>query len=189
MNESEYNINPDRWAALYNSVLYNYCLQRVADKYIAEDLVQDTFFLALRGVSSYNGKATEKNWLFSILKNRIVDFYRKKYRAPIISDLAIHPEVNEEWDPMGANFLDQIVSGDHLETERNIERKELKESIYKCKDHLKMMHQKAFVLKYMDGVESDIICKVLNITQANYWAIIHRARIQMRTCLEKNLDY
>lgn len=189
MKESEYKINPDRWALLYSKILYNYCLQRVADKYIAEDLVQDTFFLALRGVDSYNAKATEKNWLFSILKHRIVDFYRKKSREPMISDLPVHADLYEGWDPKDDNFLEQIGSGDHLETEKSIERKELKESIYKCKDHLKMVHQQVFVLKYMDGVETDIICKVLNITQANYWAIIHRARIQMRSCLEKNLDY
>lgn len=189
MKESDYKINPDRWAFLYSNVLYNYCLQRVADKYIAEDLVQDTFLLALKGVNSYNAKATEKNWLFSILKHRIVDFYRKRSREPMISDLPIHFDVYDGWDLKDDNFLEQIGSGDHLDTEKSIERKELQESIYKCKDHLRRMHQQVFDLKYLDGVDSDIICKVLNITQTNYWAIIHRARVQMRSCLEKHLDF
>lgn len=188
MKETEYKIDPDKWFFLYSNILYNYCLQRVTDKYIAEDLVQDTFFLALRGVKNYNAKATEKNWLFSILKHRIVDFYRKKSREPMIRDLPAHFDLYEGWCSNGDNILDQIGFGDQLETEKNMERKELNKSIARCKDNLNLMHQQVFVLKYLDGVDSDIICKVLNITQTNYWSIIHRARVKMRSCLKKHLE-
>ena len=41
-------------------------------------------------------------------------------------------------------------------------------------------------MKYMDELESDEICMQLSITSNNYWTILHRAKVQLRACLEKN---
>ena len=41
-------------------------------------------------------------------------------------------------------------------------------------------------MKYMEDIESEEICKVLNITPSNYWVLIHRAKLHLRKCLEKN---
>jgi RNA polymerase sigma-70 factor (ECF subfamily) len=42
------------------------------------------------------------------------------------------------------------------------------------------------LLKLVEEEETDIVCKELNITATNYWVIIHRAKLQLRACLEKN---
>lgn len=52
-------------------------MQRVKDTHIAKDLVQETFLAAWRNVDKYNGEASVKTWLFTILKNKIIDQYRK----------------------------------------------------------------------------------------------------------------
>ena len=44
----------------------------------------------------------------------------------------------------------------------------------------------AFVLKYLDNEESEMICKSLDISPSNFWVIIHRAKLQLRGCLDKN---
>ena len=41
-------------------------------------------------------------------------------------------------------------------------------------------------MKYMEDPESEEICKVLDITPSNYWVLIHRAKLHLRKCLEKN---
>jgi len=43
-----------------------------------------------------------------------------------------------------------------------------------------------FFMKYMDDLASDDICTQLSITSNNYWTILHRAKVQLRACLEKN---
>ena len=48
------------------------------------------------------------------------------------------------------------------------------------------MWASVFSLKYLEEEESETICKELEITSSNYWVIIHRAKLQMRECLEKN---
>jgi len=41
-------------------------------------------------------------------------------------------------------------------------------------------------MKYFEGVESEAICKELDITASNYWVLLHRAKLHLRSCLEKN---
>jgi RNA polymerase sigma-70 factor (ECF subfamily) len=41
-------------------------------------------------------------------------------------------------------------------------------------------------MKYLDDIDTDEICETLGITVQNYWVLMHRAKIQLRTCLEKN---
>jgi DNA-directed RNA polymerase specialized sigma24 family protein len=43
-----------------------------------------------------------------------------------------------------------------------------------------------FVQKYIDDKPADEICKEYALTSSNYWVIIHRAKVLLRTCLEKN---
>jgi RNA polymerase sigma-70 factor (ECF subfamily) len=67
-----------------------------------------------------------------------------------------------------------------------IEQKEFYSILELCKSKLKAVQNAVFSMKYLDGIESEEICKELNITSSNYWVLIHRAKLQLRTCLEKN---
>ncbi|MEO7530302.1 MAG: sigma factor-like helix-turn-helix DNA-binding protein, partial [Sediminibacterium sp.] len=55
-----------------------------------------------------------------------------------------------------------------------------------CKRKLQQVQQAVFSMKYMEDLDSTEICKALGITSSNYWVLIHRAKLQLRTCLEKN---
>ena len=62
-----------RWVAEFSDALFAYCLQRVKDRDQAADLLQETFLSAWRSVDDYTGEASVKTWLFTILKNKIID--------------------------------------------------------------------------------------------------------------------
>ena len=66
-----------------------------------------------------------------------------------------------------------------------VETKEFNEILNKCMDKLSEIMKIVFTMKYLDEKESDAICKELNITSSNYWVIMHRAKLQLRGCLEK----
>lgn len=44
----------------------------------------------------------------------------------------------------------------------------------------------AFTMREMDDLDSNEICKVLDVSTTNLWVILHRARAQLRLCLESN---
>ena len=70
-------INADRWVDDYGDSLFHFALARVKDKDIAEDLVQETFLAAVKSQERFQGRSSEKTWLFGILKHKVIDHYRK----------------------------------------------------------------------------------------------------------------
>ena len=67
-----------KWIDSYADNMFNYAYVRVRNRETAKDLVQDTFLSALQSLDSFRGESSEKTWLYSILKNKIIDHYRKK---------------------------------------------------------------------------------------------------------------
>lgn len=185
MEKQANKANPQKWLELYGDLLYQYALPRVNDNVIAEDLVQDTFLSALKGLDGYKGEASEKNWLFTILKNKIIDFYRKKSTEQAVMTMPDLKRVDDEWFNEEGSWAENRMPKDWQAADNPVERKEIQKIINWCKDHLKALQQTVFTLKYMEDLDSDEICKVLKISSSNYWVLIHRARLQMRDCVEK----
>src|ERR1700753_2077085 len=71
-------LNPHQWVANYADYLYSYALARINDEEQARDLVQETFLAALQRVHAFEGRSSERTWLTAILKNKIIDVYRKR---------------------------------------------------------------------------------------------------------------
>ncbi len=174
------------WVNEYSDILYSYVVQRVKDTHIAKDLVQETFLAAWRNIDKYNGEASVKTWLFTILKNKIIDHYRKASTrltdelAETEADQSVFFDQSDHWDK-NAYPMDW-----GTKSEGNVESKEFYSILAKCKSKLKEIQAAVFTLKYIEDLTSEEICKELNITPSNYWVLIHRAKIQLRSCLESN---
>ncbi len=179
------NAKPEKWLELYGDMLYQYALPRVSDQLIAEDLVQETFLSGLKGLGNYKGEASEKNWLFTILKNKIIDHYRKKAKEKPITSMADLTAMEGGWFGTDGSWADERKPRSWHLADTPLETKEIQNIILRCRDNLKSLQQFVFTLKYMEDRDSDEICKVLNITPSYYWVLIHRARLQMRECVEQ----
>ncbi len=180
-----HELNISQWVNEYGDQLYRYALPRVSDSEIAKDLVQDTFLAAWRNVDKYKGEASEKNWLFTILKNKIIDYYRKastrnEERISDVNEDAYYFNDDGHWSEKAAP------NDWGVDYNEPINQKEFYEIVEKCKKKLKEIQNAVFSMKYLEGYESEEICKELNITPSNYWVLLHRAKVQLRACLEKN---
>lgn len=175
-----------KWVDDYSDLLYRYSLAHLNDEELAKDQVQETFLAAWRNIEGYSGEASVKNWLFVILKRKIVDHFRKsstKWEVEMVHnehhDASFFDEEDhwrkgmypKEWS---VNFSDRT------------ESKEFYEVFKSCGKKLKEIQNSVFIMKYVDGFESEEICKELGITASNYWVLIHRAKVHLRACLEKN---
>ena len=69
------------WVRLYADPMYDWARFKVSDESVARDLVQDTFLAATIGYDSYSASSSVKTWLFQILNNKIVDYYRSRKRV------------------------------------------------------------------------------------------------------------
>lgn len=176
-------LNPEKWVSLYADYLFNYTISRLNDKDLAKDLVQDTFFSALKAKENFKGESSERTWLIAILKRKIVDYYRKinstKGKAEVRMNFYADGEREGEW-------LEESVPTDWSgEIDKKIENQELALVLEKCISDLPEKYAMVFRMKTIQQIETEDICKELDISTSNLWVIIHRARTQLRKCMEK----
>jgi len=177
--------NPETWVDLYADSLFRYALLRVADKAIAEELVQETFVAALSTLadSRFRGESSGKTWLTGILKHKILDHFRQKYRhqaKPL--EVIREDEIEDSFDARGNWRVKPGQWG--VNPEKHYEQQELTRIIMECIAVLGERQADAFRLRELDGEEAEDICKVLKISVTNYWVLMHRARLSMRRCME-----
>lgn len=176
---------PELWVEQYSDFLYRYAYSRVNDVTTAEDLVQETFLSALKAYDNFDGKSSERTWFVSILKHKIIDHYRKKSRTakyfqePPVDDFSNFDE-NGYWkiDNAPADW------GDHPEA--MLHQNEFMLILRDCIRALPEKIAAVFTLREMEGIDSKDVCKELDITSSNLWVMLHRARNQLRKCLEVN---
>jgi RNA polymerase sigma-70 factor (ECF subfamily) len=182
VSESEFR----KWVEEHSDLLFRYAVRRVDDEELGRDLVQDTFLAAWRNKDSYRGETSVKNWLLLILKSKIIDHFRKLNTRAVIFG------ISQEHDD--GTFFD---SEDHwrkgmypiafdVNFQNEIEGREFFKVFDSCGKKLKQIQHAVFVMKYIDDLDSEEICKIMGLTSSNYWVLIHRAKTQLRACLEKN---
>lgn len=177
-------VDPGQWVERYGDLLFRYTLVRVKDQDVAEEIVQTTLLAALQAKNTFEGRSSEKSWLFGILKHKIMDHFRrlKQKRA-----YELTPE--DDADPYEQAF-DAHGHWIHpprpwaYDPEKAAENKELTGALAECLDGLSEKFRSVFVLKEIDGMASEDICKEFGITPTNLWVILHRARNQLKRCLE-----
>ena len=161
-------------------------------KEVAEDLVQDTFLSAIKAKSGFKQKSMERTWLTTILKNKIVDYYRKKSTQ---SEIVIGQDDNDEkqdyfFETEGSRKgmwkTDARPTLWNTDYQTPVEKIEFYTILNNCLDKLPEQWAAVFTLKNMEDFSSKEICKEMNISSSNYWVIMHRSKLQLRECMEKN---
>jgi len=74
------SVDPQLWVEEYHDLLFRYALARFRDADLAEEKTQETFLAALKLRDKFQGLASERTWLVSILKRRICDHFRRMSR-------------------------------------------------------------------------------------------------------------
>lgn len=176
-------LHPEQWVQNHADYLYNYTIVRVSDEEIAQDIVQDTFLAALKAAKNFKGEAAERTWLFSILKRKIIDHYRKINSSK--GKAEVRMQLNDT-DDEAKDWLELRVEDDDKNVEDRMENEELGNAIQNCLAKLPAKQAQVFTMKTIEGLDTDTICNELNLTPSNLWVLIHRARTSLADCLQKN---
>jgi len=182
----------------HGDVLFGFVATRVRDRAIAQDLVQETFLAAIKAKDGFSGRSTERAWLFGILRNKLVDYYRLQSREVALDNWdSTLPEEQGAFTTTGLNkdaWIQGVAPTPWETPEDNLVSKEFREALKQCLSKLPDKIAQVFSLREIDGVSSDEICKDLGVSQNNLWVMLHRARMGLRRCLEvhwfgkKNLE-
>jgi RNA polymerase sigma-70 factor (ECF subfamily) len=178
-------LNPEEWVDLYGDYLYRFALLRLRDPASAEDAVQETFLAAIQGLDRFDGRMEIKYWLKGILRHKIVDHIRRTVREQPTEEVN-DPEILDSMLFKLSGVPTMHPEPWHFEPHRAFESNEFWTIFRACMAKLNGRLQQAFTLKMLEGLPTEEVCKVLDVEPNNLWVIMHRARGQLKTCLEKN---
>jgi RNA polymerase sigma-70 factor (ECF subfamily) len=169
--------------------LLRYALAQLRDGQLAEEAVQEALVAALESIAGFNGRSTLRTWLTSILRFKVIDLQRRA-----IAERS-HVVLDEETESGDEAWLDDLFDGTGhwreapqawSNPEAALEQRRFWEAFERCLDRLPNTAGRVFFQREVLGEETETICKAEGITASNCWVILHRARIALRACLEKN---
>jgi RNA polymerase sigma-70 factor (ECF subfamily) len=183
--------DPETWVERYGDSLYRYALLRLRAPDLAADVVQETFLEALRARRSFAGRSSERTWLIGILRHKIIDHLRRSGRDLAAGNGAL-PGGGSNVGPVGSSEGPFDARGRWKvgpaswrgDPSRAMESREFWDAFGRCLAGLPRGLADAFFLRELDGVDADEVQRILEITPANFWKRLHRARMLLRQCLE-----
>lgn len=140
----------------YIKLVYGYVFHKVGRKEDAEDLTSEIWMAVLKNLTEYAANASFKNWIFGIVKHKIMDYYQNKYKinkAPLVEEI-FEAEDNEE-DEENLNIKEQKIS--------------------QILSRLPENYSQVLFLRFLKGYTTAEIAKELDLTISNVKVIQYRA--------------
>ncbi len=146
----------------------------------AQDIVQDTWVAALRGIHRFEGRSTLLTWLFRILRNRARTTGTRASRSIPMSQL--------ESADTSTNIAIEDLATEHPPTmgtpAANPEEAEaaarLTELLEAALDELPARQRSVVVLRDLEGRSAQETARRMGLTSVNERVLLHRARAKLR---------
>ena len=142
----------------------------------AKDLVQaswETFFLNL---DKFQGNSQVRVFVAGILLNKIREYRRFQKKVVYEED---SEKIYEQ-----AFTVDGWWVHEPLDPQELMQSKEVGSLIEECLEGLSESQREAFLLKEVEGENSEEICNILKVSVTNLGVLIYRAKDKLRKCLE-----
>ena len=148
--------------------LYRTALRMTGESSAAEDLVQETFLKAFRGYAQFEPGSNFKAWLFTILTHAFINDYRRKSRAPRVTDFSeVEPEGEVETPHFSAEDVERL--GDRLG-----------DAAKRALDQLPPEHRLVFLMSTFEDLSYKEISAILGVPIGTVMSRLFRARGLLR---------
>jgi RNA polymerase sigma-70 factor, ECF subfamily len=179
---------------------YHASLKRVARTYVsteavAEEVVQETWLAAIAGLDRFEQRSTIKTWLFHILANKaktrgirerrtvpFASFARADAEEPAVSADRFQRE-GDAWPGHWA-----MPPRPWEDPERRLASLEAREHLRAAIAALPATQQAVITLRDVEGLETEEVCELLDLSAGNQRVILHRARARVRADLERYFE-
>ena len=169
----------------------------VADRVVAEDVVQETWEGVLQGIGRFEARSSLKTWIFRILVNRAKTRAVREGRSVPFSSLwtaedepgepAVEPERFRPGEPWRDHWVSLPQSWSEVPEERLLSL-EARAHIREAIAALPPSQREVITLRDVEGWDSADVCNVLKMSETNQRVLLHRARARVRRALERYLE-
>ncbi|MEH7440083.1 RNA polymerase sigma factor [Neobacillus drentensis] len=151
----------------YRPIVYRYILYMTKCREEAEDLTQEVFIKAYRGLPKYRGESSYKTWLYSIARNVIIDHYRKKRKVDSLIDLSLPDQTQ-------------------LVPEEVLDRKEKAQILHRAIMELKLPYREIIILRKIKGYSVGETANILGCAEGKVKVTLHRALQRLKHKLNRD---
>ena len=185
-------MNVPQQMAAFRPQMLSYATRQLGDDSLAEDVVQDAYVAAFDKASAFRGEAALKTWVFAILKHKVADALRGRYRRQ-----AREVSCDFDDDPDGDALEALLFRQDgHWEAdggpctlgnpEQLLTNREFWQVLQRCLAGLPGMQAQVFMMREHLGMSASEICTQTQLTAGNINVMLYRARLKLQKCLQQN---
>jgi RNA polymerase sigma-70 factor, ECF subfamily len=177
----------------YHSPLLRLALIYSPSREVAEEAVQETWIAVLRGLDSFAERATLRTWMCRILINTARRRSGRESRTiPLSSSRddedvpAVAPDQFFPDGPYTGHWITQPNDWSRLPEDKLLSR-ELQDVVSGAISQLPPAQRTVITLRDLEGWTASEVSNLLNVQDSYQRVLLHRARIRVRTALERYL--
>ena len=160
---------------LYHKDVFQFLIYLVKNRIVAEDLSHEVYVRVLKSYERFEGRSSEKTWLFAIAKNVAIDYFRKN------AVRSAHSFDAFEWE---TESLVSPTKSPEVLTELNDDMRELLDALEKCTGNQKMV----IIMRYFQELSIAETAAILNWSEGKVKTTQHRAINKLREILTNTTD-
>jgi len=148
---------------------------------VAEEVVQETWIAVLRGIADFQERSSLRTWVFRILVNRARTAGAKERRSVPVADPgpaveAARFDASGQWASPPEQWLE--------DAEDRVHAGKIADRIRSAIDELPGRQRQVVTLRDVEGMSSEEVRSVLDISEINQRVLLHRGRSRLRQVIE-----
>lgn len=158
----------------YHQDVFQFIFYMVKDRETAEDLMQEVYIKVLNSYNRFEGKSSERTWLYSIARNTAIDHFRKhkSWKQRIFENFDWSRDTISDNQPLPEEIA-----------ELNDEMKAIYNSLNQCTVDQRMV----LILRHVQVLSINETAEVLGWTASKVKTTQHRALKAVRAVLEESI--
>jgi RNA polymerase sigma-70 factor (ECF subfamily) len=170
-----------RLVDLYHASLRRVARLYIADRAVADEVVQDTWLGVIQGIWAFEGRSSLKTWIFRILINRA------KTRAAREGRMVVPDLVQPADPPTEPGHWTHPPPDLGASPERRVLAQEAHQHLQHAIETLPDRQRLVLILRDVEGCSTEEVCNALGFQETNTRVLLHRARAKVRAALEPYL--
>ncbi|MGB2584205.1 MAG: sigma-70 family RNA polymerase sigma factor [Dehalococcoidia bacterium] len=154
--------------SIYLDRIYRYVFYQVHNKVTAEDLTEEIFMKAWRGIGKYRWKGQPFSaWLYRIAHNHVIDYFR----------------TSRQHQP-----LDREIPADGDQPQQELETKQIQQSLLRAISSLPQQQKQVITLKFIEDLDNRAIEHIMGKSQGAIRVMQMRALAALRQILNEEME-
>ncbi|MFZ6749259.1 sigma-70 family RNA polymerase sigma factor [Undibacterium sp. Ren11W] len=166
--------------------LFRFAMLQLRNEAQAEDAVQEALLAIIEKPESFAGLSSLRTYVTGILKYKIIDCLRaagKEKQLPIEDEESEADLIDSLFKKNGHTIENAHAWG---EPDATLSQKDFFRILEICLEKLPAKTARVFMMREWLELETEEICKELDLTTSNLWVLLYRARLRLRECLDLN---